>query len=54
MGPENQIVDGAKGQPMYRFKIPKPTDEPIVDVLEVIFGPYSIKKIQLSMLPKNI
>lgn len=44
MGPENQIVDGAKGQPMYRFKIPKPTDEPIVDVLEVIFGPYSIKK----------
>lgn len=43
MGPEHMIIDNLPGQPLYRFKIPKPSDEPIVDILEVIFGPRSIK-----------
>lgn len=44
VGPEHMISDGTPGQPRYRFKIPKAIDEPIVDILEVIFGPYSIEK----------
>ena len=42
LGPEHMIVDQKPGQPRFRFKIPKEIDEPIVDVLEVIFGPQSV------------
>lgn len=43
LGPEHMITEHSPGQPLYKYKIPKPVDEPIVDILEVIFGPYSIK-----------
>ena len=44
IGPEHAInTTGFPGQPQYVFKIPKPDDEPIVDILEVLFGPYSVK-----------
>lgn len=45
IGPEHaQNTAGTPGQPQYVFKIPKPDDEPIVDILEVIFGPYSVNQ----------
>ncbi len=49
IGPEHAVnTTGAPGKPQYVFKIPKPDDEPIVDILEVIFGPYSVKCIQCA------
>lgn len=42
IGPEHMIVDNLPGQPQYRFTIPTEIDEPIVDIVEVIFGPYSM------------
>ena len=45
IGPEHaQNTTGTPGQPQYVFKIPKPDDEPIVDILEVLFGPYSVNQ----------
>ena len=44
IGPEHAVnTTGTPGQPQYVFKIPKPDDEPIVDILEVLFGPYSVE-----------
>ena len=49
IGPEHAVnTTGTPGKPQYVFKIPKPDDEPIVDILEVIFGPYSVKCIQCA------
>lgn len=55
MGPEHQVQDSSSipGQPMYQFKIPKPDDEPIVDILEVLFGPYSVLTQEYGMIPFN-
>ena len=51
VGPEHMCVDNVPGQPLYRFKIPKEIDDPIVDILEVIFGPYSVLTQEYGMLP---
>lgn len=54
VGPEHMINDkNIPGQPLYKFKIPKEIDEPIVDILEVIFGPYSILTQEYGMIPYN-
>ena len=53
IGPEHQVQENIAGNPLYRFKIPKPKDEPIVDILEVIFGPYSVLTQEYGMIPFN-
>lgn len=39
----SNLIDHYSGQPMYQYKIPKPVDEPIIDILDVVFGSYGVK-----------
>ena len=53
MGPDNLLPNSKLGQPLYRYKIPHPKDEPIIDVLEVMFSSYSILSQEYGMIPYN-
>lgn len=41
------------GQPLYQFKIPHEDDEPIIDILECIFGAYGVLTQEYGMIPFN-
>lgn len=46
-------IYGGSGQPQYMYKIPKPIDEPIIDLLDVYFAPYGLLSEEYGMYPFN-
>lgn len=50
---DNRLPQKKAGNPLYRFKIPHEQDEPIIDILEVVFGSYGVLTQEYGMIPYN-
>lgn len=53
MGPNDMITPEKPGQPLYRYRIPHEKDEPIIDILEVIFSSYTTLTQEYGLVPYN-